>query len=278
MGDQGRQQMKGHVKVWWIAICLLCLYSCSNSNHEASARPELALQPAGEAWGALYQQRAAEYKALCFQAYNIARLRLDQQLHTKSKLPLAIVTDIDETVLDNSPYFTRLAKEGKVYSDSSWVKWTAEIKCDTIPGASDFLKYAASKGVTVFYISNRFQRELRATEKNLCKWDLPNADSTHVLLMNNADGSKESRRAIVRKNYEIALLLGDNLGDFSRFFDHLSEYKRSTVTLTNANLFGNKFIVFPNVMYGSWEDVLYKTNKHANSLEARNRLLLDDLK
>src|ERR1700722_12518665 len=106
---------------------------------------EFELQPTGQAWGALYQQRAAEYKALAFQAYNIAQFRLDQELKLKSKKPLAIIIDIDETVLDNSPYFVALAKQGQVYSDSSWVKWTALVKCDTVPGAAWFLKYAASK-------------------------------------------------------------------------------------------------------------------------------------
>ncbi len=189
---------------------------------------------------------------------------------------MAIITDIDETVLDNSPYFVALAKQGEVYSDSSWVKWTALIKCDTVPGAARFLKYAASKGVAIFYITNRFEQERSSTLKNLNKWDLPQADSAHLFLM-RTDGSKEQRRLQVENKYDIALLLGDSLGDFDKFFDHLSDSERTAHTRQMANLFGDRFIVLPNAMYGTWEDVLYK-DKNANSIQEKNRLLEDDLK
>jgi 5'-nucleotidase (lipoprotein e(P4) family) len=262
-----------YLSVCCLIILVIYLSSC---NQWPENKSDLSLQPAGQAWGALYQQHAAEYKALAFQAYNIAQLRLNQQLKLKTKKPLAIITDIDETVLDNSPYFVALAKRGEVYSDSSWVKWTAHIKCDTVPGAVRFLKYAASKGVIIFYITNRFQREFSSTLKNLNKWELPQADSAHLFLM-SGDDSKEARRLQVQKNYSIALLLGDSLGDFDKFFDHLSGNERETHTEQMAALFGDKFIVLPNVMYGTWEDVLYK-GKKANSVELKNQILLNDLK
>ena len=263
-------------KIIILLVFLMSFFSACD-NDKMAANPQLGLQPAGEAWGALYQQRAAEYKALCFQAYNIARLRLDQQLQVRSKTPLAIITDIDETVLDNSPFFSKLAREGKVYSDSSWIKWTAEIKCDTIPGALRFFKYASAKGITIFYITNRFQQELLPTIKNLHRWALPNADSTHVILMNSTDNSKELRRLGVQQKAEIVLLLGDNLGDFNKYFDHLNEDERSVHVSNKADLFGKKFIVLPNAMYGSWEDVLYK-GKKGNSIKEKNEILLNDLK
>ena len=45
----------------------------------------LSIANGGKVWGSLYQQRAAEYKALCFQAYNLAKLRLDMALDIKAK-------------------------------------------------------------------------------------------------------------------------------------------------------------------------------------------------
>ncbi len=252
------------------------LLYCSGCNQPAVNKSSLDLQPNGQAWGALYQQRAAEYKALAFQAYNIAQLRLDQQLKLKPQKQLAIITDIDETVLDNSPYFIALAKQGKVYSDSSWVRWTALVKCDTVPGAVRFLKYAASKGVTIFYITNRFEQERSPTLKNLNKWALPQADSAHLFLM-GTDDSKEQRRMLVENKYQIALLLGDSLGDFDKFFDHLTDSARTVHTQQTANLFGDRFIMLPNAMYGAWEDVLYK-DKNANSIDDKNKVLENDLK
>lgn len=246
------KQSDGPRVKYFLFFMIMFLLYCSGCTQSALNKNGLALQPAGQAWGALYQQHAAEYKALAFQAYNIAQLRLDQQLKLKSKKPLAIITDIDETVLDNSPYFVALAKQGEAYSDSSWVKWTALIKCDTVPGSVRFLKYAASKGVTVFYITNRFEQERSATLKNLNKWNLPQADGAHLFLMSE-DDSKEQRRLQVENKYDIALLLGDSMGDFDKFFDHLTDNERTVHTQQKAGLFGDRFIVLPNAMYGAWE-------------------------
>jgi 5'-nucleotidase (lipoprotein e(P4) family) len=267
--------MKNRICLAALIFSAFCLNACYQ--HTDNVSPGLQLQPAGQAWGALYQQRAAEYKALCFQAYNIAALRLNQQLKTKPQKPLAIITDIDETVLDNSPYFSRLSKKGELYTDSSWVKWTAEIKCDTVPGAVRFLKDASARGAVIFYITNRFQQELSPTIKNLQKWGLPNADSAHVLLMNLNNSSKEARRLSVQKNYNIALLIGDVLADFNKYFDHLDVHQRFAHTTEKANSFGQKFIILPNAMYGTWEDVLYKA-KGANTIKEKNEVLLNDLK
>ncbi|RIJ50837.1 5'-nucleotidase, lipoprotein e(P4) family [Maribellus luteus] len=237
---------------------IIFLLGCVACKHQAQPLSELQLQPTGQAWGALYQQQAAEYKALCYQAYNIARLRLDEKLQNDSGRQLVIVTDIDETVLDNSPYFINLAREGKVYSDSTWVEWTAEIKCDTIPGASHFLKYADKKGVTIYYISNRLEVELLPTIKNLEKWGFPYADKEHVFLMNLKDNSKESRRLSIGEDCEVVLYLGDKMGDFSSYFDHLDRTEMTERTKNRASSFGDKFIVLPNNMYGDWDDVLSK--------------------
>lgn len=226
--------------------------------HKTAVVPTLKLLPAGPAWGAVWQQKAAEYDALCFQAYNIAKLRLDELLsQTRDKSPV-IVTDIDETVLDNSPYFIERAKLGACYTDPTWIQWTAREACDTVPGASAFLKYAASKGVIIYYITNRFQVEQIPTLHNLQHFNLPNADADHLILLNTEDSSKETRRLKVAANHDILLLIGDNLGDFSKAFDHLPINKRKASADKNASEFGKCFIVLPNNMYGGWEDAYYK--------------------
>jgi len=261
-----------------LSICILLSICFSNTAWCQNAGPEktIALLPAGPAWGALWQQRAAEYRALTYQAYNLAKLRLDIALASNTKEPKAIVTDIDETVLDNSPYFVREASKEKAYADSTWVKWTSEIRCDTVPGAYSFLKYAASKGVIIFYITNRFQIEQQATLKNLQKFNLPNADAEHLFLLNTESSSKEGRRRQITKTYDVVMLLGDNLGDFSSVFDDLSYQQRIKRVDKEQLEFGKRFIVFPNAMYGAWEDRLYSngdtTEKAKNSV--LNRLLI----
>lgn len=252
-------------KLFAWAIPALLLGACRPS----SGGKDLALLPGGPAWGALFQQRAAEYRALCYQAYNLATLRLDALAQLPSALPKAIITDIDETVLDNSPYFVAQARAGKTYDDSSWIRWTAKEQCDTVPGAVQFLRHAKELGVTVFYVTNRFQPETAATLANLRKFNLPDVDSAHLFL-SDGNSSKDSRRAFIANNYEVVLWIGDNLGDFSGIF---SAKDRGQQVDSNKTRFGDRFIVLPNAMYGAWEDVLYKDRK-----EDRNVILNGELK
>ncbi|MBZ4188594.1 5'-nucleotidase, lipoprotein e(P4) family [Niabella beijingensis] len=242
---------------FFIGIAFLC--SCRPVAQQ-EPHHSLSLMPEAPAWGALWQQRAAEYRALSYQAYNTARFRLDQMLEQPSARPRAIVTDVDETVLDNSPYYLHLAVQHAGYSDSSWVNWTKKVACDSVPGAPSFFQYAASKGITVFYITNRIAEDRLQTVENLKKYDFPNADTSHLMLM-GAVSDKEARRQVVLKAYDIIMLLGDNLGDFSSLFDNRSMDSRHEWTEKYKADFGSKFIVLPNHMYGNWEEGYYNGKK-----------------
>jgi len=57
----------------------------------------------GKFFATAYQQRAAEYKALCYQAFNIAHSRIEEFNRQRSSKPKAIMTDIDETFLRYTP-------------------------------------------------------------------------------------------------------------------------------------------------------------------------------
>lgn len=196
---------------------------------------------------------------MCFQAYNTAATRLDEYLQQGSAKPPAIVTDIDETVLDNSPFTVHTALARQAYSDSAWQHWTAKAVCDTVPGALSFLKYAAAKGVTIFYITNRAMPEQAATLQNLRHWGFPDADDNHLLLKTTTSG-KEARRQQVLQRHDIIMLLGDNLSDFSAVFDKQPYLQRDQLTGANAAAFGRRFIVLPNAMYGDWQGALYDYN------------------
>lgn len=245
-------------------LFLSTLFGCSAKKHFIS--PAKTAVPAmspiainGKIMANIWMQRSAEYKALCFQAYNLAHLRLDQSLSQNLSKPRAIVTDIDETVLDNSPHDMSEALEGKDFDLKTWKEWTAKAAADTIAGAGTFLKYAASKGVEVFYITNRDENERAGTLKNLQKFNLPNADNEHLLLKQTTSG-KEPRRQQVLQNHEIIMLLGDNLSDFSTLFDKKQYDERLQNTQQQSAEFGNKFIVLPNPTYGDWESALYHYN------------------
>jgi len=204
----------------------------------------------------LFVQQAAEFKALNHQAYNIGKLRLDQILSTnKSVKKLAVVVDIDETVLDNSPFEAKSILEKSSYP-MYWAEWCNLAQAESIAGAQEFLSYAAKKGVETFYISNRKVEFYDATIANLISNGFPYADSIHVLLR-TTQSDKEPRRSLVKENYDIVLLFGDNLGDFSSIFDGKSTADRYALVEENKDEFGSKFIVLPNPIYGAWDAAMF---------------------
>lgn len=124
---------------------------------------EGSIQDQGKLYASFYQQQAAEYEALSLQAFNIARLRLDEALSHNNGKPLAIVTDIDETFLDNSYYATYCEKRSLDYDEATWVEWTSKGIATPLKGALDFFKYANGKGVSIFYVN---QQKRSGTKRN----------------------------------------------------------------------------------------------------------------
>ena len=131
-----------------------------------------------------WMQNAAEYRALCYQAYNAVKMQVDIAVknHKRKDKPLAIVLDIDETILMNSPHHAAFVGTGAIYNRQSWVDWCNAAIASAMPGAVDCLQYVDSKKVEIFYVSNRHDdTEGEGTIKNLQKLALPNADKEHVL-------------------------------------------------------------------------------------------------
>lgn len=244
-----------------IGSCFLVLItSCKTagpiSQNSIQNSPYRNLGHNGKIYAAFYQQRAAEYEALCLQAYNIAKLRLDDALKQKSEKPLAIISDIDETFLDNSYYAVERTKMGKDYDQKTWEEWTAKGIAKPLTGSQEFYQYAANNGIQVFYVTNRMEQERPGTLKNLKKYNFPLQNDNNFIFRSN-ESSKENRRKDIAKNYNIVLLLGDNLADFSSIFDKKSEAERSAAVKNSADDFGKKFIVIPNIGYGDWESSFY---------------------
>lgn len=245
-----------------ISIAVFLFITACNSSKQINQTAYVSQQNTvvnGKIFASLFMQRAAEYRALCLQAFNIARLRVDENLQTVSAKPRAIITDIDETILDNSAYEVHQTLQGKDYESPSWYQWTDMSAADTIPGGAAFLKYAASKGITIFYVTNREEREKKSTLINLQKFNLPNADIDH-LLVRQSTSSKEIRRQRVAETHDIILLMGDNLADLSNLFDKKTTDERLQNTDKLSAEFGKKFIVLPNSTYGDWESAFYKYN------------------
>ena len=240
--------------------CTVLLFACKATKQATNSAVTYPQNTSlnGKLFTALYQQRSAEYRALCLQGYNVARMSIQNYQPVSSK-PKAIITDIDETIMDNSPYAVHQAYKGVEYDQASWYGWTDQSAADTMPGAASFLKYVQANNIRVFYVTNRDGKERNSTLKNLQKFNLPDADETHLVTKSNTS-SKELRRQEIMKDYEVVLLMGDNLADFSALFDKKSEGDRKANVDLSVNDFGKKFIVFPNPNYGDWENSLYQYN------------------
>ncbi len=218
--------------------------------------------------GTLWYQRSAECRALYYQAFNIAKISLDNQLKsTKNKLPKAVVVDIDETVVDNSPFTVHCIRTGKPYTKALWKEWTDKACAKATPGSLEFLKYAASKGVEVFYISNRNVNATEPTLKNLKALGFPFADKKHFLLKTTTS-DKTERRNKVAKTHDILILAGDNIGDFDVLFEDRSKDYGFHQVDSLRKMFGAKYIVLPNPMYGGWERQAFK---NANTKDKKAR-------
>lgn len=232
-------------------------------------------------------QTAVEYEATALQAYRLAHRQLDdalkdpswsaaiEQTGDVSTLPPAVVLDIDETVLDNSPFQARGVRDNAAYSEDAWNRWVAESGAPAIPGAKAFTQYALDKGVTVFFITNRMAQVEGATRANLLAqgFRLP-TDLDTVLTRGERPewqtSAKGPRRAHVARSYRILLLVGDDLGDF--VVDATgTPADRQARTAPNADWWGRRWIMIPNPTYGSWERALI--GAATDPIDAKGRAL-----
>lgn len=228
----------------------------------------------------LWMQTSAEYRACCYQAYNVARRRLIEKLRDAPPggwaKPPAVVLDLDETVLDNSAFMTRLARNGLTFDEKTWDDFEKNSfnEVRLIPGAKAFFDEAKRLGVKIVYISNRSQKqELRDGTLNALEL-LGIEVAGRDLLCAEETSDKTARRADAENRYTVLLWLGDNLRDF-----HDGEF-RSTIDNTRSgkgsndiyalrsvvdrralavdrcsDLFGREWIIFPNPSYGEWMKV-----------------------
>lgn len=255
---------RGIITFLAFALLLSCKSQLTETKADAQHFKDKGIPPREYSVGAvLWQQHSGEYRALTYQAFNLAQIQLDALLQNKKvgDKPLAIVTDIDETILDNSPYSGKQIELEEDYLPERWAEWVNERKAKPIPGALDFFKYAESKGVEVFYISNRTHDQEEATLENLRKVGFPYADESHLLLAKETS-HKGKRRTIVRDTHKVVMLIGDNLSDFSSVFENRSTADRNRSVDSLRAAFGSQYIVLPNAIYGDWETKGILEGKH----------------
>lgn len=213
----------------------------------------------------LWFQTSGEYQALCYQAYNLGKLKLERDLENKYNGKRAVVFDIDETILDNSFGGAWEVQNNIPWDQENFNRWVALKKAEAIPGAREFIKFAVANRVEVIFISNRTESQKDDSLENFKRLGIPAKKENMYFL--SGDWSKEARRQAVLSKYHVVLYFGDNLGDFHKDWDNKSAEERRALVDQHREDFGEKFIILPNPLYGDWEKSLPKNVKRTDLLK-----------
>jgi len=238
-----------------------------------------------------WSQTAIEHDLIYLQTYRDAQARLmaaladkqwdalpkDDRVAPVKDLKPAVVLDIDETVLDNSPYQARLIKSGGEYNEADWAAWCNEQRARALPGVVEFTQFAAKHGIAVIYISNRAKDLDQATLANLRKAGLPVAGpesflglGTFVEDCEQIGTEKGCRRQLISHKYRVLMQFGDQIGDFVTVLANNAEGRQKAMK-PYMDWVGTRWFVLPNPTYGAWEPALFNNDYTAPRDERRRQ-------
>ena len=218
---------------------------------------------------ALWIQGSAEYPVVTTQAFELAKLRLEQGLTDRTwsaaleqttgyeALPPAVILDVDETVLDNAPFQSLLINRDMTFDVELWRAWVRRGEATAVPGAKDFVSYARRRGVAVFYVTNRTLET--PTLDNLRRTVDPAVEAEDLLVQFERPQwgpNKRSRRTAIAVTHHILLLIGDDYNDFADL-GRAPPASRVKQSKAHTARWGKQWIALPNPLYGSFERALY---------------------
>ncbi len=218
----------------------------------APAGPTRAVEPMPLA--IRWARESAEHRALFLQVFAIAAARIEREAQARPAGTWAIVSDADETLIDNSTYQLEQAGQGKGFDAASWREWTARKAAAALPGASAFLARVRALGGRIAIVTNRAASECPDTEEVFRKEGL--AYDAMLCMAEGGPSDKNPRFEAVAKGttpaglppLEVVAFLGDNIRDFPALGQKVKDEPDSAFAA-----FGTHFFVLPNPMYGSWE-------------------------
>jgi acid phosphatase len=286
-----------------VALTAMALSGCLATVPTAKAPPAAAALQSAAAGAddnlnaTLWMQRSAEYRGVTESLYRAAAVRLDAALadpewdalapeeraNPARGLPPAVIVDVDETVLDNSPYQARLIRDGGEYDEVSWDGWVQQQRARAVPGAVEFARAASAKGVTMLYITNRAEHLGGPTLENLRTAGFPVKDDSVFLGLGTfvegceQEGSEKlCRRQWAGRKYRILMQFGDQLGDFAQITANTPN-DRAALYERHRAWFGERWWLLPTPTYGSWEPAVFNNawSEPREARRARKREALD---
>jgi acid phosphatase len=273
-----------------LIVVLLALPACTAqvATQKTEVAPAVAAPPDDLLNATIWMQGTVEHDMLVAQSFRLARTQLDRALAEPqwNALPEAerenaaggtpaIIVDVDETVLDNSPFQARMIRAGTDFDQAAWDQWCSEASARPLPGALEFARYAAARGVTMFYVTNRSLKAKDWTEQNLRRAGFPLSDREPVVFMAGdpaecaaAGTAKSCRRQLVARTHRVVMLIGDQLSDFIDLPKNTPE-GRAQAAGEYAEWFGERWLIQPNPMYGSWDTAITAPIRGAPRAEKR---------
>lgn len=262
------------------AFLLACAVSCTRDS--GPVEPEASEEePHG---GIRWVLSAAEFDALCLQAYRVAGDFLQPALADKTwsalpdqenaeELPPAVILDVDETVVSNAAFQAAFEPP---FTNAKLDKWNETGVARAIPGVVEFVRLARDAGVELFFVTNRPCEEKGGTDaacpqKDVTLQDLAEigieTDADHLMLANERpewDREKVVRRNLIAETHRVIMLIGDDLSDFipcvrssprSPCTERATRESRDSATYEYRRYWGAGWFILPNPMHGSWASV-----------------------
>ena len=265
-----------------LSLVLAGCQSVAEAPPVAAATPAPAAVPAHDNLNATaWVQQAAEAHMAHRQTWRSAERLLDAALADPrwdaltptdrvaplDGLPPAIVVDVDETVLDNSPYQVRLIRDDARFEDATWNAWVDEGRATAVSGAPAFAQAAAKRGITMIYLTNREHANSAVTRRNLEAVGFPPVAEAQFLGLGfetpgcvPKGSDKGCRRQWVSQRYRVLMQFGDQLGDFFSITDNAAPARAAQLQGFDAWV-GERWFTVANPSYGSWEYGLYGNDR-----------------
>lgn len=271
-----------------------------NETNQAEDKTDSAQQQRHEDLDALlWVQTSGEYQAITRQTYRLAALALEdaiadsdwtasleqQKLVDDGTVKLqdlkpAVVLDVDETVLNNSAFQVGLIETKTDYTREGWKSFVESKRSTAIAGAVEFVNQCREKDVTVLFITNREHDVEASTRENLIATGLMKESDPDIVFSKyekeDWKSDKISRRTDLATQYQILLLIGDDLHDFASTGYHPTSQQRRELVESKPDWWGTRWIVLPNPNYGGWEQSLYDWN-NASSADTKLKSKRDNM-
>ena len=212
------------------------------------------LETSGKATRALrWFHASAERRAAYEQTFRLAIERITAAARGRAPGSWAVIADADETLLDNSRAECADQVQGVASFDANrWTQWVLAEQAEALPGAVAFTAAVHNLGGKLIVVSNREELLHReATLANFAKLGI--AVDVLLLAKDRNDLDKNGRFRLIEEvgvakaglpKLPVLAWVGDNIKDFP----YLSQ-----VDIGDPALFGSRYFLLPNPVYGSWQ-------------------------